>query len=117
MLHFTEQAHYIVKKTAIKVPVVGNVVVVGVLSVVVLVVRMVMVPRFLVRSKGQLPTHCTTMWDKIVREPNGVGKQQQAGNYDLFDLHCLAKVAKRTCNGVAGFRPEAPMQVVRAKWG
>lgn len=52
MLHFTEQAHYIVKKTAIKVPVVGNVVVVGLVSVIVLVVRVVMVPRFLMGSKG-----------------------------------------------------------------
>ena len=51
MLHFTEQAHYIVKKSAIEVSIVCNVVVVGMLSVVVLVVCMVMVTRFLRRSK------------------------------------------------------------------
>ena len=54
MLHFAEQAHYIVKKTTIEVSIVCNVVMVGVLSVVVvvLVVRVVMVPRFFMGSKG-----------------------------------------------------------------
>ena len=55
------------------------------------------------------------MWDEVVREPNGVGKQQQAGNYDLFDLHCLAKVANRTCNGVAVYRSQAPVEVDRGQ--
>lgn len=52
VLHFTEQTHYVVNKTAIQMAVVRNVVVVGVLSVVVLVVCMVVVPRFLMCSNG-----------------------------------------------------------------
>ena len=49
-------------------------------------------------------------------KPNGVGKQQQAGNYDLFDLHCLAKVAKRPCNGVAVSGTQALLELWWADW-